>query len=91
MRATVRSAAQDAGRDPDEITCAANLIVDFTADGAPNPDGARITGTSEAVARRLILIGRAGFTFLNVVLADTEARERFAAEVMPTVRGELTP
>jgi len=90
MRATVRAAAQDAGRDPDEITCAANLMVDFTADGAPDQDGSRITGTSEAVARRLILIGRAGFTFLNVVLADTGARERFAAEVMPAVRGELT-
>jgi alkanesulfonate monooxygenase SsuD/methylene tetrahydromethanopterin reductase-like flavin-dependent oxidoreductase (luciferase family) len=90
MRATVRTAAQDAGRDPGEITCAANLIVDFTADGAPDPDGPRITGTSEAVARRLTLIGRAGFTFLNVVLADAEARERFATEVMPVVRGELT-
>jgi probable F420-dependent oxidoreductase len=90
MRATVRAAAQDAGRDPDEVTCAANLMVDFTADRAPDQDGSRITGTSEAVARRLILIARAGFTFLNVVLADAEARERFAAEVMPAVRGELT-
>jgi hypothetical protein len=60
MRATVRAAAADAGRDPDEITCAANLMVDFT------PDGPRITGTSEAVAQRLILIRRAGFTVLNV-------------------------
>jgi probable F420-dependent oxidoreductase len=90
MRATVRAAAQDAGRHPDEITCAANLIVDFTTDGAPDQDGPRITGTSEAVTERLILIGRAGFTFLNVVLADAEARERFAAEVIPAVRGELT-
>jgi alkanesulfonate monooxygenase SsuD/methylene tetrahydromethanopterin reductase-like flavin-dependent oxidoreductase (luciferase family) len=89
MRVTVRTAARDAGRDPDEITCAANLIVDFTADPAPNPDEPRVTGTSAAVARRLILIRRAGFSFLNVVLADGEARERFAAEVMPAVRGEV--
>jgi alkanesulfonate monooxygenase SsuD/methylene tetrahydromethanopterin reductase-like flavin-dependent oxidoreductase (luciferase family) len=90
MRSAVRIAAQDAGRDPDEITCAANLIVDFTRDGRPNPDGPRISGTSEVIARRLILIGRAGFTFQNIVLADADARDRFAAEVMPAVRDELT-
>jgi probable F420-dependent oxidoreductase len=89
MRATVRAAARDAGRDPDEITCAANLIVDFETDGSRSPDRPRITGTSEAVAERLIRIGQAGFTFLNVALADADARDRFAAEVMPAVRGEL--
>jgi probable F420-dependent oxidoreductase len=89
MRATVRAAAAHAGRDPDEITCAANLIVDFTSDGRPDPDSSRVTGTSEAVTERLIAIGRAGFTFLNVALADASARDRFAAEVMPPVRAEL--
>ena len=31
---------------------------------------------------------RAGFTVLNVVLADASARHSFAAEVMPLVRAE---
>jgi probable F420-dependent oxidoreductase len=90
MRATVRAAAEAAGRSPDEITCAANLIVDFTPNGpSASPDGPRIAGHSEAIAERLIVIGRSGFTFLNVALADAEARHRFAAEVMPLVRSEL--
>jgi probable F420-dependent oxidoreductase len=89
MRSAVRTAAQDAGRDPDAITCAANLIVDFPRDGHPGPEGPRISGTSDAVAERLISIGRAGFTVLNVALADAAAREQFAAEVMPAVRDGL--
>jgi probable F420-dependent oxidoreductase len=90
MRAAVRAAAEAAGRDPDEITCAANLMVDFTPNGsAGRSDGQRIAGPSEAVAERLIVIGHTGFTFLNVALADADARERFAAEVMPPVRYEL--
>jgi probable F420-dependent oxidoreductase len=90
MRATVRAAAEAAGRSPDEITCAANLIVDFTPNGpSASPDGQRIAGHSEAIAERLIVIGHTGFTFLNVALAHAEARHRFAAEVMPLVRDEL--
>jgi probable F420-dependent oxidoreductase len=91
MRATVRAAAEAAGRSPDEITCAANLIVEFTSNG-PSAilDGQRIAGHSEAIAERLIAIGRAGFTVLNVALADADARRRFAAEVMPLVRDGLT-
>ncbi len=41
------------------------------------------------IAERLIAIGRTGFTFLNVALADADARRRFAAEVTPLVRYEL--
>jgi alkanesulfonate monooxygenase SsuD/methylene tetrahydromethanopterin reductase-like flavin-dependent oxidoreductase (luciferase family) len=90
MRATVRDAAKTAGRNPDDITCAANLIVDFTTDPSPaSPGGQRISGGSATIAGQLISIGRAGFTFINVALADADARRRFAAEVMPLVRGEL--
>jgi probable F420-dependent oxidoreductase len=87
MRASVRDAATAAGRNPDDITCAANLIVDFVPNG--RSDSQRISGDSTAIADRLIGIGRAGFTFLNVALANADARRRFAAEVMPLVRGEL--
>jgi probable F420-dependent oxidoreductase len=90
MRGTVRDAATTAGRNPDDITCAANLIIDFVPDPSPaSPGGQRISGDSAAIADQLISIGRAGFTFLNVALADADARRRFAAEVMPLVRGEL--
>jgi alkanesulfonate monooxygenase SsuD/methylene tetrahydromethanopterin reductase-like flavin-dependent oxidoreductase (luciferase family) len=93
MRATVRDAATASGRNPDDITCAANLIVDFAPDTPPaspaSPGGREISGDSAAIAGRLIGIGRAGFTFLNVALADADARRRFATEVMPLVRGEL--
>jgi len=91
MRATVRAAAEAAGRSPDEITCAINLIVEFTPNGpAASPEGQRIAGPSETIAERLIAIAHAGFTVLNVALADADARRRFAAEVMPLVRDGLT-
>jgi alkanesulfonate monooxygenase SsuD/methylene tetrahydromethanopterin reductase-like flavin-dependent oxidoreductase (luciferase family) len=82
------------GRDPDQITCAANLIVTFTPDrAAASQDGqlrdSQLRGDGAAIAERLIGIGRAGFTFFNVALADADARRQFAAEVMPLVRGEL--
>jgi alkanesulfonate monooxygenase SsuD/methylene tetrahydromethanopterin reductase-like flavin-dependent oxidoreductase (luciferase family) len=81
------AAAEAAGRRPDEITCAANLIVEFTPNGpSASLNGQRITGHREAIAERLIAIGRTGFTVLNVALADAEERRRFAAEVMPLVR-----
>jgi probable F420-dependent oxidoreductase len=96
MRTTVRDAATAAGRNPDDITCAANLIIDFTPDTPDTPDappagpgGRRISCDSAAIAGQLISIGSAGFTFLNVALADADARRRFAAEVVPLVRGEL--
>lgn len=94
MRATVRASAEAAGRDPDQVTCAANLTVAFTADRTTAsrdgrlPDG-QLRGDARSIAGRLIGFGRAGFTFFNVALADAGARRRFAAEVMPLVRAEL--
>jgi len=90
MRADVLAAAEAAGRDPGAITCAVNLMVDFRPDGpAANAGGYRVGGRSQDIAEQLTAIVRAGFTVLNVVLADTDARHRFAAEVMPLVRAEL--
>jgi alkanesulfonate monooxygenase SsuD/methylene tetrahydromethanopterin reductase-like flavin-dependent oxidoreductase (luciferase family) len=89
MRAAVRASAEVAGRDPDEITCAANLIVDLVPDGPAANQGGQLRGRSRSIAEQLIGIGRAGFTFFNVALAGAGARQRFAAEVMPQVRAEL--
>lgn len=84
----MRATAETAGRSPDEITCAANLIVGFTPNGpSAGLDGQRVAGRIQAVTQRLIAVGRTGLTVLNVALADADARRRFAAEVMPLVRG----
>jgi alkanesulfonate monooxygenase SsuD/methylene tetrahydromethanopterin reductase-like flavin-dependent oxidoreductase (luciferase family) len=92
MRAAVRAAAEAAGRDPDQVTCAANLVIDLGQRVAANtgPGWQSLSGGSQAVAEQLVGIGHAGFTFFNVALAGSDARERFAAEVIPVVRGELT-
>jgi probable F420-dependent oxidoreductase len=94
MRAEVRAAAEAAGRDPDEITCAVNLVVAFGGPGyrdTPPATGSSsawrpVSGGSEAIAEQLIGVVQAGFTFLNVVLDDPADRERFASEVIPVVR-----
>jgi probable F420-dependent oxidoreductase len=98
MRTEVRAAAEAAGRDPDEITCAVNLVVTFGEPGdrdTPSAVGSGavwrpVSGGSEAIAERLIGVIQAGFTFLNVVLNDPADRERFASEVIPAVRREIT-
>lgn len=92
MRDTVRSAAVAAGRDPDQITCAANVAVVF--DDGPSPMPQAVSGTGKTVAAELVRIVRAGFTFLNIMFSEPDSRRRFAGEVIPLVRtamsGELT-
>ena len=94
MRTEVRAAAEAAGRDPDGITCAVNLVVAFGGPGDRDTPSAAdssaawrpVSGGSEAIAEQLIGVVQAGFTFLNVVLDDPADRERFASEVIPAVR-----
>jgi probable F420-dependent oxidoreductase len=88
MRTTVRAAAEAAGRDPDEITCAANIAVTFDSRRSPTPRA--VAGSSDAIAGQVVEIVRAGFTFLNVMSSQLDARERFATDVMPLVRQEMT-
>jgi probable F420-dependent oxidoreductase len=90
MRATVRASAEAAGRDPDEITCAANLIVILTKTGGGQPHAARqpLTGNAESIAERLVAAFRDGFTFLNVGFTQPGHRELFASDVMPLLRNE---
>lgn len=87
MRDVVRAGAREAGRDPDDVTCACNLIV--TLDDARSPTPQRVAGGSQAVAEQLAAIVRAGFTVLQVVFTEPEQDERFAHEVIPVVRREL--
>lgn len=97
MRAEVRQAAEAAARDPDEITCAVNLVVAFdgTADQAAASAAASsgmvwrpVSGGSETIAERLIEVAQAGFTFFNLIPNGPGCLDQFAAEVMPVVRRE---
>jgi probable F420-dependent oxidoreductase len=85
LRETVRASAQAAGRDPDEITCACNVVVHFGPASSPQV----ISGSSDAVAERLAAVIRAGFTKPIVTLRGPDERERFASEVIPLVRNEV--
>lgn len=88
MRAMVRASAEAAGRDPDEITCGANLVVIFDRIRS-HAAGQRLTGNAESIAERLVAAFRDGFTFLNVGFSEPGHRELFASEVMPLVRHEI--
>jgi probable F420-dependent oxidoreductase len=88
MRERVLAAAQQAGRDPGEITCAYNLEVrvDEHATGA-SPSA--VSGPPDAVTERLLGFLELGFTALNLIPAgpgkDDQA-ERLAREVLPALR-----
>jgi probable F420-dependent oxidoreductase len=88
MRATVRDGAQATGRDPDDVTCACNLVVTID-DNRRSPTPQRVAGSSQAVAEQLVAIVRAGFTALQVVFTAPEHDERYAHDVIPLVRREL--
>jgi probable F420-dependent oxidoreductase len=85
-RDVVRASAAAAGREPDSITCACNVVVDFDSDRPPSPN--LLTGSSQAVAEQLSAIVAAGFNFPIALLLDPDQRERFATEVIPLVRRE---
>jgi alkanesulfonate monooxygenase SsuD/methylene tetrahydromethanopterin reductase-like flavin-dependent oxidoreductase (luciferase family) len=91
MRTAVRASAEAAGRDPDEITCAANIVVAFEPGRSPGSQASwqQLAGSSEVIAEQILVVVRGGFTFLNIALPQPDLRERFAAEVIPLVRSEL--
>jgi alkanesulfonate monooxygenase SsuD/methylene tetrahydromethanopterin reductase-like flavin-dependent oxidoreductase (luciferase family) len=87
LREQVLAAARDAGRDPDEITCAYNLEVRVDENGGPTSGG--LSGTPEVLVERLIDLRRMGFNAFNVVAGGpgrAEQIERLAGEVLPAVR-----
>ncbi len=87
MRATVLTAAQDAGRAPEDITCALNVEVHIGDEVAAGPD--LIAGGADEVATRLQGFITAGFTAFNVMpvgARPTEQVDRIAADVLPKLR-----
>jgi alkanesulfonate monooxygenase SsuD/methylene tetrahydromethanopterin reductase-like flavin-dependent oxidoreductase (luciferase family) len=88
LRDAVRKAAVDAGRDPDDITYAANLTtrVDPTQTSYPG----LVTGSVDAVVRQIVEVVRAGFTFLLLGPQSVTDQELLAREVIPAVRAAVS-
>jgi probable F420-dependent oxidoreductase len=88
LRQRVLEAAEAAGRDPAEITCAYNLEVRI---GEPTgTDPSVVSGSPDAVAERLAGFVELGFSTLNFMPSGPgldEQVERLATEVIPAVRG----
>jgi alkanesulfonate monooxygenase SsuD/methylene tetrahydromethanopterin reductase-like flavin-dependent oxidoreductase (luciferase family) len=82
----IRTVAENAGRNPDEITYGYNIPI-LIEDGAVT-NRWRIAGTAQKVAAQLAAIARHGFTFLNIWPSGDAAiqRERLARDVLPAVR-----
>lgn len=87
MRATVRAAARDAGRDPDAITCA--CIVGIVVDPAREPTPGILAGDVVSVIAQTVDLVAAGFTCLLVHSLTTEQQQILARDVFPQVRAEV--
>lgn len=90
MREHLLTAARQAGRQPEEITCVYNLEVRVDEGG----DAGRfvVSGPSDVVAEQLagfVEIGFNAFNFVPVGPDATEQAERLAREVIPSVRRAL--
>jgi cytochrome P450 len=85
----IRAVAEQAGRNPDEITYGYNVPI-LVEEGAVT-NRWRVAGSAGKVATQLAAIVRHGFTFVNVwpVGEATIQRERLAREVLPAVRDLL--
>jgi probable F420-dependent oxidoreductase len=87
LRERVLRAAEDAGRDPSEITCIYN--VEVRVDGHAEADPSVVSGPADAVAERLagfLELGFSGFNFMPSGLRLEEQAELLAADVIPAVR-----
>ncbi len=90
MRDRVLSAARQAGREPEEITCGYHLEIRVDDRAAPRPG--LVTGSADAVAEQLIGFIKLGFTALSFAPAGRgpqEQAQRIALEVIPAVRAAV--
>jgi alkanesulfonate monooxygenase SsuD/methylene tetrahydromethanopterin reductase-like flavin-dependent oxidoreductase (luciferase family) len=87
MRERVLTAAEEAGRDPGEITCAFHMQAQVGDRAEPGPS--LVAGSPGAVAEQLLGFVKIGFTAFNFTLVGSgvgEQAERLACEVIPAVR-----
>jgi probable F420-dependent oxidoreductase len=85
MRERVLTAAREAGRNPDELTCVYNLEI-RVGDGAADDV---VSGSPEAIAERLTGFASLGFTAMNFIPSGPNRAKQIEAlgtEVLPLVR-----
>jgi len=90
MRDRVLGAAREAGRDPDDITCAYNIVVRVDERAEPSPS--MVSGSPEVVAERVIELGGIGFSAFNFMPTgpgQDEQIDRLGRDVVPEVRRAL--
>jgi probable F420-dependent oxidoreductase len=88
MRDRVLAAAQQAGRQPADITCVLNLPVEIDDRAEARPD--MVTGSAERVTAELADFVALGFTAFNLIPIGPDPQQelhRLATEVLPAVRG----
>ena len=87
MRERILTAAREAGRDPEEITCVYNLAARVDEGGDPGPSV--VSGSPAAIAEQLLSFAKLGFDAFNLMPTgpgEHEQVERLAREVVPAVR-----
>jgi probable F420-dependent oxidoreductase len=90
MRDRVLRAAREAGRDPDDITCAYNIVV--RVDERAERDPSMVSGSAGAVADQLIGFAGIGFSAFNLMPTgpgQDEQIDRLGRDVIPEVRRAL--
>jgi alkanesulfonate monooxygenase SsuD/methylene tetrahydromethanopterin reductase-like flavin-dependent oxidoreductase (luciferase family) len=90
LRDRVLAAARDAGRDPEEITCAYNVVV--RVDEHAESSDSVVAGGAEAVAEQFVRFAGLGFSAFNFMTSGPDASEqaeRLATEVVPAVRAAV--
>jgi alkanesulfonate monooxygenase SsuD/methylene tetrahydromethanopterin reductase-like flavin-dependent oxidoreductase (luciferase family) len=86
MRDQVFAAAENAGRDPEQITCCYNMEVSI---GVRHPRADVLSGSFEELTERLRSFVELGFTAFNFILpepAHDDQRELLARQVIPALR-----
>jgi alkanesulfonate monooxygenase SsuD/methylene tetrahydromethanopterin reductase-like flavin-dependent oxidoreductase (luciferase family) len=89
MRDRVRTAAADAGRDPDDVTCAYHLQVRA---GEQLDDPTIVSGGAAHLVCQFVGFANIGFTTLSLALVgpnEDEQLDLLGSEVLPAVRSAL--
>jgi probable F420-dependent oxidoreductase len=87
MRDRVLTAAREAGRDPEEITCVYNL--DVRVDEGAEQEPSVVVGPPDAVVERLRELAAIGFSALSFLPAGPDQQEqieRLGREILPFLR-----
>lgn len=87
MRERVLTAAREAGRAPEEITCAYNVAI--RVDERARPDAGTLAGSPALLIDALKGFGDLGFSSVNLMPVGDgldEQVERLAREVVPALR-----